>query len=666
MRKLFSVFALALMALIASSPSWVPAQDTAVDESIASILSDVEAEPVADGEMEAAAPTTTALDEEAPAIAAVAESTHEEAVVDTAVATDMGETADEEVVATETAVAPVDVAGGETIIVSDLVVPEVAEAAATVRGAQNGSDSDEPVRVSMAFEESPLPDVIRAFREASGANIISGWTNTTPHLVSARLDNVEWSVGLSAIVASYGLELKEEPRGSTIYTIREKVTVEVDLPRFTETFELKHAQAQIVSSILQYTLGISALESNMTMQARAGIDTKSITAAFPAANIVVVKGTEEQLQSCRSIITSLDIPTRQVYIEARFVRLNASASKKLGMKWDSLSDWGVNIDNLHAGYEVASGRTGSANYTMDDRVTTVNRDGSRRQDYPYAITKSTRDGTTVDRKSGYGGQLSLDKFRLAMSAFEQLDGAQLFSNPKIIVENGTRAVVDMTTKVPSIQVKIEDSSGDNGQSKIESSLSPIPGVKEPWVGEAFYSYGITLEVTPRISPTGLITVNIKPTISSLDESYSDVISIEGTLVQEKPGYMIVGLNKFPIIKMQSLDTTFTMGDGKTAVIGGLTETSESNVDSGIPLLRKIPWVGPRLFGWKSRQKIQSEIIVFVSVGIIDGTTIEEGAGMPKNAVIGRGLLDGSLKEPGDRTDEEMFDLGTKAKGFRIK
>ena len=49
-----------------------------------------------------------------------------------------------------------------------------------------------------------------------------------------------------------------------------------------------------------------------------------------------------------------------------------------------------------------------------------------------------------------------------------------------------------------------------------------------------------------------------------------------------------------------------------------------------------------------------------------GETIEQAGGMPKNAVLGRGLLDGTLKEPGDRTDEEMFNLETKPKGFRIK
>ena len=105
-----------------------------------------------------------------------------------------------------------------------------------------------------------------------------------------------------------------------------------------------------------------------------------------------------------------------------------------------------------------------------------------------------------------------------------------------------------------------------------------------------------------------------------------------------------------------------MEDGKTAVIGGLTETSEKTIDSGIPLLRKIPWIGPRLFGWKSRVKTQDEILVFVTVNIADPAT-EVSDGMPKNAVLGNLLMNGEIKEPGDRTSEEMWDLDRKPIGY---
>ncbi|NLE40225.1 MAG: hypothetical protein GX615_00135, partial [Lentisphaerae bacterium] len=80
------------------------------------------------------------------------------------------------------------------------------------------------VLVSMEFDEAPLPDVIRAFREASGATIISRWTNAAPQLVSLRLENKPWKQGLISILAPYGLQLVEEQRGSGVYVVSEKST----------------------------------------------------------------------------------------------------------------------------------------------------------------------------------------------------------------------------------------------------------------------------------------------------------------------------------------------------------------------------------------------------------------------------------------------------------
>jgi len=128
------------------------------------------------------------------------------------------------------------------------------------------------------------------------------------------------------------------------------------------------------------------------------------------------------------------------------------------------------------------------------------------------------------------------------------------------------------------------------------------------------------------------------------------------------GYFIVSGSdstptaKYPIIKVNRLKTVFTMQDGNTAVIGGLSRTIESSVDSGIPLLRNIPWIGPRVFGWKSREKSQKEIVIFVTVGIANPVTMKQDTGMPKNALLSREILDGKAKEPGDRTKEELLSL----------
>ena len=93
-----------------------------------------------------------------------------------------------------------------------------------------------------------------------------------------------------------------------------------------------------------------------------------------------------------------------------------------------------------------------------------------------------------------------------------------------------------------------------------------------------------------------------------------------------------------------------MSDGATAVIGGLSKSTEEDVDSGIPYLRKIPWIGPKLFGWKSRAKVQKEIVVFVTIGIANPENLPRDIGLPKNAILGREYVRGIKLEPGDRGD----------------
>ena len=85
----------------------------------------------------------------------------------------------------------------------------------------------------------------------------------------------------------------------------------------------------------------------------------------------------------------------------------------------------------------------------------------------------------------------------------------------------------------------------------------------------------------------------------------------------------------------------------TAVIGGLSRTIETQKDNGIPWLRDIWWIGPKLFGSKVRVKEQKEILVFVTVGLINPREMNKDAGLPKNAVLGRQYTKGQRLEPGD-------------------
>ena len=287
------------------------------------------------------------------------------------------------------------------------------------------------------------------------------------------------------------------------------------------------------------------------------------------------------------------------------------------------------------------GMTGvlSMNSTFDQRrmegVQSVVEDGSS--------TKTTYGGGGINRAnlSRVQGTIGMSDLYVILRALEASEDARTFSNPKIIVASGRKATVDMTTKYPNVTIAVKKTINDNSTSvDLDMKMSAIPGEdKMMFAKEAFFSWGISLDVTPRVGADGLIHVEIVPTVSS---KTGEVTAGGGE--EDSDAYAA----KYPVIEVQRLVTAFNMASGTTAVIGGLSRTVETQMDNGIPWLRDWWWIGPRLFGSKVRVKEQKEILVFVTVGLVDAHAIRKDAGLPKNAVLGRQYTDGILHEPGDR------------------
>ena len=524
--------------------------------------------------------------------------------------------------------------------------------------------------VDIECDEASLADVLRQFRKTTGANIICDDSTNLQKRVSVSLKRVPWLQGMRAILQSRGFRIEDR---EGIYRVVEDLQL---IPVSTRTFSLNHASAQELADLFNQTY--APKDPNGKIRS-------PIASSFVGANVVVVTATDKILADCEAIIKAVDKAIAQIYIEARFLELSSQAMHKLGMQWDALTSWGVSVKNLSGGMEYNMGR--SANYgsvlstrtantsnnesfnTAADGTSTATSSKSPTESLTYTALAPTAigDASGAGRSAanmawrnarGFSGQLSADDFRLAMSAFESLGEGKIFSNPKVIVSNGKEAHVDMTTKFPNVELTSQrNTSTTTPYTDVSTKISTIPGNKGESLfgGDIFYSWGITLAVKPRISPDGLISVVVVPTISQLDTTVSSTGFYE---VQSSGSEVDVPYSRYPIIDMKRIETEFTMKDGATAVIGGLSRTVEDDVDSGIPFLRKIPWIGQKLFGWKSRQKVQKEIIVCVTVGIADPQDLPRDIGLPKNAIIGREYMNGTRQEPGDRkgTSSEVLKL----------
>ena len=388
-------------------------------------------------------------------------------------------------------------------------------------------------------------------------------------------------------------------------------------------FDLTYASATEVADTFNRTWrGVSATNGC----AVAG----DMAVPFLEANSVMVTASESVLDECAAMIAKIDRKPRQVYIEARFVELKNRAAYDLGIDWSGIGKLGID----------ASGSAGISQQRIPNNISKYSQStvsGTKGSSQSYEFTK----GGTAD-SSYFQGMLSVEQMRIVLAAFQGCEDVKTFSNPKVIVTSGKEAIVDMTKKFPNVVSSAKRVlNGNNNTLDVDTRMMEIPGRDNlMFAHEAFFSWGVMLGVRPRILTNDLINVAIIPTIS-------DEVDFEKPSVNDGDD---IPSSRFPIIDIQRIVTEFTLKNGQTAVIGGLSKTVEYDYDNGIPYLCDIPWIGNKLFGGKTRQKEQREILIFVTVGLADADGMPHDVGLPKNAVLGRTYTNGTRKEPGDRTN----------------
>ena len=485
--------------------------------------------------------------------------------------------------------------------------------------------------ISLSLKEVELNSVIRLFATLSDANIIvptlEGATGAVK--VDVNLKNVEWKPALQSILDAHSLELYEKSPGSEVYSVRKK-QADAPLAMNVKIFKLSYASVSNVNEMIQ------------TMVPKEGPTAGKIS-VFPARNTIVVKSTPENLMDIQAMITAIDLPRQQVFIEAKIMELSDVASKQLGIDWQMLggydaagnpSGYGIGLKNISGTYDSTSRQTDG---TDNSRTLTGNRytdiagrpyENGTGVDSPArpgsfgpddtrvtGITPTTLDGvvnkvTSVDADTvtrTLGATLSASDFNLVLAALKSINGIKIVSNPKVIVANEEKAKIYIGRKEPNI--KQDTTQAQQADAVTTYNLDP----ERP-----FFEYGIKLDVTPVINTSSNITVAIEPSISRF---YANK-TIEGG----------GALNSFPITDEKTIKTVFSLESGQTAAIGGLTELDSNDTERKIPLLGSIPLIG-RLFSYSSTKTEQRETVIFVTVGLANPANINMETGLPQDSKL---------------------------------
>jgi len=377
-------------------------------------------------------------------------------------------------------------------------------------------------------------------------------------------------------------------------------------PMTTEVFTLNYANVAEVQSSIAPRIDTAA-------GGKLGIDKRT--------NSLIITERPSRLKIIRPLIERLDKATDQVMIESKFVEVNNSDVKNLGINWSSLSGYGISAGPFSQTYSDTNGRTTSETNTANNtNVAFLQQQaalagqvvGAPGPLLPAPSNIADLDsgrastpvysgyGGTSASSLGYSGALSravsavfdADQFKVVLSALKTFSGTKVVSNPTVVTLNNTEAFINVGEEYP-----IPNYTYNQERGSFEVS------------GFTYKPIGIILKVTPQVNAGGFIRLALEPTVSQRN----------GTA-----NFGGAGGAEIPIIAERTARTQVTMKDGYTMAIGGLLRTQTINGNSKVPVLGSLPLLG-RLFRSDNKEKDISNLIIFITAKTInaEGARVEE-------------------------------------------
>ena len=431
-------------------------------------------------------------------------------------------------------------------------------------------------RLTLNFQDIDSRAVLQLLADISGRNIVV--SDTVQGNVTLRLQNVPWDQALDIVLATKGLDMRQN--GNVIIVApaqeiaaREKADLEARQqiqqlePLLSEFVQVNYAKAGDLANLISGGGENSLLSDRGTV----GIDERT--------NTLLVQDTAENIGNIRRLVTTLDIPVRQVLIESRIVIVTDDYRRDLGIQWGAtiVSD---QSDSLIALSGNSTGTDDIVNSALDNQAAT----GSF---FPVDIPDLTDRFMVSLPVAGPAGSFGLavlgDDYLvdLELSAVQAEGRGEVISSPRVITANQKEAQITQGVEIPYQEAS---SSGATTTQFKEAVLS--------------------LTVTPQITPDDRIIMDLHVTKDSVGEQVST----------ERGGSV-------PSIDTRSVTTQVLVNNGQTVVLGGIYETEYGEFVTKVPFLGDIPFIG-MFFRRTQNISDKAELLIFVTPKILqDGATI---------------------------------------------
>ena len=439
--------------------------------------------------------------------------------------------------------------------------------------------------LSMEFQDVEIRSVLDILAQFTEMNIVA--SDSVAGNITLRLINVPWDQALDIILKSKNLGKREN--GNVILVapstelaqqeaqdLAAQQAVESYAPLRTEYIRLSYAKAADVLTLISQGSGGSSSGGSNTGNANTAdnntlLSNRGTVTVDERTNTLIVKDVAASIENIHKLISKIDIPVRQVMIEARIVSASDSFSKEIGVRWGILSNGAANNRNLLVG---GSNQTLWDLKDFDVQTTTVNGQTVSYPKYDISRPDNLNVDLGVDNRAGRiaFGLLGISDFMLdlELSAMQADNRGEVISTPKILTADKQTAKVSSGTQIPYQEAS---ASGATTTSFKEAALS--------------------LEATPNITPDGkiglqLLITNGTPTI----------------------------INNQVAIAEDSISTNVIVEDGQTIVLGGVFKNRTNNGVEKVPFLGDLPYIG-RAFRKDVRSTSKEELLIFITPKLIN-------------------------------------------------
>ncbi|NOY62977.1 MAG: type IV pilus secretin PilQ [Gammaproteobacteria bacterium] len=429
-------------------------------------------------------------------------------------------------------------------------------------------------RLSLNFQNIEVRAVLQLIADFTGLNIVA--SDSVTGSITLRLKSVPWDQALDIILKAQGLALRKHGNvvmiaPATELLAREKKELEAQkqaeelVPLRSEIISINYAKAQDLANLLKG-------EDNSLLSERGNV------AVDVRTNSLLVQDTDEKLIELRKLLTTLDVPIKQVLIESRVVIANDNFGKSLGVRFGAT---GVR-KNGSDGIITTSGNAAGTDSTVSSAISNLQATG---QQFPVSVP-SLGDRMNVNLPvSSPAGQIAFAilgsdyLLDLELSAMQVENRGEIVSSPRVITSDQNEAVIEQGTEVPYITPA--------------SGASNVPAV-------AFKKAVLSLKVTPQITPDNRILLDL-------------------TVNKDSVGRIFNGV---PSIDTKEVKTQVLVKDGETVVLGGVYEQVTRDEKDMVPFLGELPFIGV-LFRQTRQVNEKAELLIFVTPRILKGSTDQQ-------------------------------------------